>query len=227
MRLIYGYDFETTGFPLWSKPSSDPGQPHIVQCAAVLVDADTREIVSSFDLIARPEDWTIPDDVAEIHGITTEYASEVGVLEERIVGNLFAFHKIASLRVGHNQPFDARIMRIAMKRFDREPLADSWKEGESYCTQKHSTPIVKCPPSAKMLAAGRKGNKTANLGEAYEHFTGKKLEGAHTAMADTLACMEVYWGIQDLECAANPGSRNKVPDVPDEQGPGGDGVGFL
>ena len=223
MSLIYFFDFETTGFPLWAKPSSDPGQPHIVQCAAVMVDADTRETVSSFDLIAKPNSWDIPDEVAEIHGITTERAREVGVPEIHIVSSLLLFHGVASCRIGHNQPFDARIMRIALKRFGTEASADDWKSGESYCTQSKSTPICKLPPTEKMLAAGRKGNKTANLGEAYQHFMGKPMEGAHTAMGDVLATMAVYWAIMDLEPPEPaPEAKTVAP-----EGSGGDGVGFL
>ncbi len=232
MNLIYFYDFETNGFPLWSKPSNDPGQPHIVQCAAVMVDADTRKTISSFDLIARPfngpgdNSWTIPDDVAKIHGITTEYAMDVGVDECEIAILLMEYHYRVSLRVGHNQPFDARIMRIAIKRYHdafTEDCADTWKAGESYCTQSKSTPIVKCPPSAKMLAKGRKGNKTCSLGEAYQHFMGRPMENAHTAMGDVLATMAVYWAIQDLEPAQEaPEAKTQGP-----TGDGGDGVGFL
>lgn len=228
MNLIYFYDFETTGFPLWAKPSSDPGQPHIVQCAAVMVDADTRETIQSFDLIAKPDGWDIPEEVAKIHGITTEGALAAGLPEELVISALLTFHSIASLRIGHNQPFDARIMRIALKRFKRfasEAVADDWRAGESFCTQSASTPICKLPPSPKMLAAGRNGNKTANLGEAYQHFMGKPMENAHTAMGDVLATMAVYWAIQDMECAANPASEDKTSTptpVCDS-----DGVGFL
>ncbi len=222
MNLIYFYDFETTGFPLWKKPSSDPGQPHIVQCAAVMVDAFARKVVNSFDLTVKPQGWEIPDEAAEVHGITTDLALEIGIPEYQILANLFAFHRIAALRIGHNQPFDARIMRIALKRFDcSDDDAESWKAGESYCTQSKSTPIVKCPPSEKMKAAGRHGHKTASLSEAYQHFFGKPFEGAHTAMADVLATMAVYWAIMDL------GPAEKAPEAKTQQELGGDGVGFL
>lgn len=66
------------------------------------------------------------------------------------------------------------------------------------CTAKLSTPILKLPPTDKMKAVGRLHHKTANLGEAYKYFTGRELENAHTAMADVLACMEVYFAIKAL-----------------------------
>ena len=189
-----------------------------------MVDADTREVVQSFDMTVRPTaDWDIPEETSNIHGITTERALAVGLPESHAISALYAFHKLASLRIGHNQPFDARIMRIALKRFESEAVADDWKAGESYCTQRAATPIVKCPPSAKMLAAGRKGNKTANLSEAFFHFTGGAIENAHTAMGDVLATMRVYWAIQDRE---NAGLTIEKVVVPIPVG-GSDGVDFL
>ncbi len=222
MNPIMFYDTETSGLPLWSKPSSDPGQPHIVQAAAILVDEDTRDVISSFDLIARPNDWHIPDEVAEIHGITTEYALKVGVPECQIVSNLFAFAQIAKLRIGHNESFDARIMRIALKRLSSNEVADTWKAMPAECTQKMATPILKLPPTEKMVAAGRHHPKTANLSEAYEFFTGKPLEKAHTAMADTLACMAVYWAIKD-QGKAEPATEAKTAQASSND----DGVSFL
>ena len=48
----------------------------------------------------------------------------------------------------------------------------------------------------KMRAAGRNHFKSANLGEAYKHFTGRELKNAHSAMADVQGCMEVYFAIK-------------------------------
>jgi DNA polymerase-3 subunit epsilon len=224
MNLLHFYDFETTGFPLWKKPTSDPGQPHIVQVASVLVDADTRNVVSSVEHIAKPEGWEIPDKVAEIHGITTEYAIKVGVPETILMANVFMHFTMAAFRIGHNEPFDARIMRIALKRFGDEETSEAWKAGKAECTQKMATPIVKAPPTQKMLDAGRKGNKTANLGEAYEHFFGERFEDAHTAMADVNATIAVYFAIIDQATIEVP-PLDATIEV--EEGPEGEGVGFL
>lgn len=35
--------------------------------------------------------------------------------------------------------------------------------------------------------------------EAFKHFTGEELQGAHTAMGDAKGCMAVYWAMCDLE----------------------------
>jgi DNA polymerase-3 subunit epsilon len=115
MRAIF-LDTETQGLPLFSEPSEHPRQPHIVQLAALLVDVETRKTLASLDLVINPVDWEIPDDVAKIHGITTEYARDVGVREEHAVELLIQLWKRADFRVAHNEQFDARIVKIALHR---------------------------------------------------------------------------------------------------------------
>lgn len=202
MNIALFYDSETSGLPLFSEPSEHPAQPHIVQLAACLVDLDTRQTIASMDVIVRPDGWTIPDQVAAIHGITTEHAWDVGVPEAQAV-DMFMSLWGGRTRIAHNESFDARILRIALKRHvdPRDtnlaiPPSDDWKASRAECTQLLSTPILKLPPTEKMKAAKRFHHKSANLGEAYKHFTGKELQNAHSAMADVQGCMEVYFAIK-------------------------------
>lgn len=183
MNAAIFFDTETTGLPLFKEPSEHPDQPHIVQLAACLVDLDTRKTIASMDVIVKPDGWIVPDDVASIHGITTEHAMQVGVPEALAVDMFLALwgRNSQKLRIAHNESFDARILRIAIKRHidPRAPgakmaVSDLWKSGAAECTQILSSPIVKAPPTEKMKAMGRNHFKSANLGEAYEHFTGQK-----------------------------------------------------
>jgi len=195
MNLALFYDTETTGLPLFNEPSEDPRQPHIVQLGAVLVDMDSRNSIASLDVIVRPNGWTIPEEVSKVHGITTEHALAVGVPESLAVG-LFMELCSGRLRIAHNEQFDARILRIALLRHEPDAsTADEWKSGAAKCTAQLSTPICKLPPTERMRAAGRNHHKTPNLGEAYRHFTGSELVGAHSAMVDVRACMAVYFAI--------------------------------
>lgn len=196
MNLALAYDTETTGLPLWNDPSDDPRQPHIVQLAAALVDLDTRRTIASMDVIVKPDGWTIPDEVVALHGITTEHARRVGIDESLAVDMLLGLWE-GRTRIAHDESFDARIVRIALKRYGYDSTMEAWKAAKVECTQALATPILKLPPTGKMRAAGRHHQKSANLGEAYEHFTGRPLENAHTAMADVQACIAVYFAIQD------------------------------
>lgn len=195
MNTILVWDSETSGIPLFDQPSEDPRQPHIVQLAAILVDLDTRKTLASMDVIVRPDGWTIPDDVAAIHGITTDKAMELGVPERDVVA-LFLALGGGRTHVAHNSSFDERIMRIALKRLFSEADAEQFKARHFECTQRLATPILKLPPTDKMKAARRFHHKSANLTEAYLHFTGKQLVDAHSAMADVQACAAVYFAIK-------------------------------
>ena len=203
MNLALFYDTETTGLPDFKAPSESAHQPHIVQLAALLVDLDTRQTIQSMDVIVRPNGWTIPDEVAAVHGITTEHAKAVGI-PERMAVEMFMELWNSRNRVAHNEQFDARILRIALMRHQGnichspsgKSVPDIWKEGRAECTSRMATPICQIPPTAKMVKAGFSKFKTPNLSEAYRHFTGGELQNAHSAIADVLACRDVYFAIK-------------------------------
>lgn len=194
------YDTETTGFPLFKDPSTDPRQPHLVQLAAALVDLDTQKVLSSMDVIIEPTTWVIPPEVSEVHGITHQHALDVGVREAAALVLFMDMWQSSDLRIGHNEAFDARIIRIALARY-RKVDHDShalWKDGPAECTMGLSMSLAKVPPTAKMLAAGRTHYKSPTLGEAYEAFGFGKLEGAHNALVDVMACLKVYFACKDV-----------------------------
>jgi len=191
MALLMGYDSETTGLPLWNDPSEDPRQPHIVQLAAILVDENTREHRGQMDVIIRPDGWTIPDDFAAIHGITTERAMDEGIPEKDAFEQFIELWKQCEYRLGYNESFDARILRIATFRYSLPDIIDAWKEAPAKCAMKMAKPICKIPAPANARRWGPYKNPT--LAEAYKHLTGMDLTDAHSALADTMACIDVYF----------------------------------
>lgn len=195
------YDTETTGLPKWSEPSEHPDQPRVVQLCAELVDRESREVVAAMHSIIKPDGWTVPDEVAAIHGISTAKAEAVGNRIDIVLPMFMEMWERASLRVAHNESFDMRMMRIEIMRCPTREVeqADHWKVGPAFCTMANSTKILNLPPTGKMIATGRKGPKPPNLAEAYQHFTGTPLVNAHNATADTAACRAVYFALMDLE----------------------------
>lgn len=190
------FDTETTGLPDWKVPSDSDHQPHLVQLAAILADADTRREIGSLDLIIKPDGWEIPDEVAEIHGITTDHAKAVGV-DESLAVSMFLDLWNGAGRVAHNRTFDQRIIRIATKRYFDEATIERWADKDAFDdTMLIAKPIMELPPK------GKYGWKAPKLSEAYEHFIGKPLADAHSAMADTRACMELYWALLDHQAKA-------------------------
>lgn len=195
MKIMF-FDTETQSLPEWGSPSDDPKQPHCVQFTAVLTDADTQQELEFVNLIVRPDGWIIPDEVAKIHGITTEIALAEGVPESLVVDNFVMMATKADLVVGYNVAFDLRIMRICMLRFGyTKDGVDQFarEQVRKHCCQVQATPLARIPPTDKMMQAGRKTWKTPNLGEAVKAILGEEMDDAHDARADVLWTQRLYF----------------------------------
>jgi DNA polymerase-3 subunit epsilon len=196
MRLILAYDSETTGLPIWKEPSEYPDQPHMTELSALLVDEDTREVLERMDVLIRPDGWVIPDDIVALNGITTEQALAEGIPEAEALDRFLALHaKVTSQRVAHNESFDARIMRIAIKRYLDDATADAFKAAPSFCTMWTAKPVCRMPQ------VGKGGIKLPTLSEAYKFFTGLDLVDAHRAGPDVEACLAVYYALTQPQAA--------------------------
>lgn len=190
MMTLY-YDTETTGLPDYKSPSEAPNQPHIVQLGAILVDQDWNT-VGTLDAIIRPDGWEIPEEVARIHGITTERALAEGRPAIEVIDAFWELVLQAERRVGFNESFDARILRIALKRHKSERHAEHWKAQPTICAMRMATPMCKLPPTPAMQAKNMRFHKNPNLTEACHIIMGETLEGAHSAMVDAAATMRLF-----------------------------------
>lgn len=191
MKTILFFDTETTGLPAWKEPSGSDKQPHLVQLAAILCNADTREVISTIDVIIKPDGWEIPRETIDVHGITNEMALKVGIPEKEAL-ELFLELCGDADRVAYGKTFDQRIIRITTKRYSTEEVIDKWAiKDDFHCAMIMAKPIVKCPAKTKGKF------KNPKLQEAHQHFFGDQFDGAHSAMADTQACMRVYWACID------------------------------
>lgn len=196
--MILVFDTETTGIPVWHEPSGGTNQPHIVQLSALLIDPASQEEQQMLDFIIKPDGWSwdMRDEAAATHGITMEHANEFGVDEKWAIEQFTDLAEWANLRVAHNEPFDARLIRIGLKRYGMEQYAeDVWKPMSRECTQRMATKIVNLPPTDKMKAKNMNRPKAPKLVEAYEFFFGEKLEGAHDGLIDARGCARVYFEI--------------------------------
>jgi len=188
MNEIMFFDTETTGIPDWRLPSDDPVQPHLVRLAAVVADAESRTITQQLDCVVRPDGWQIPQETIDIHGITMEKAQADGMPESLALQNFLALWNDKH-RVAHNTTFDNRIIRIATKRYSDQDTINAWHKGAYTCTG--------------IMARKAMGlNKMPKLTEAYAHFMRRELDNAHDAMADAVACMNIYFAMQDIEARA-------------------------
>lgn len=196
MNRILFFDTETSGLPDDSLPLGDDYQPHIVQLAAIVADEDTRKVICSMDVTIEPDGWQIDPGAEKAHGISESYASKVGI-PEHLAFLLFWEMWRGCKTVAHNHGFDYKLLAIASARFGDEQSIADWKAHEDiFCTMEAADKIMQLPPTPRQKKAGYT-SKNPTLSEAYKEFTEKTLINAHSAMADTQACMEIYWEIQD------------------------------
>lgn len=212
--MLIAFDTETNGLPEWKKPSEDPSQPHIVQLAAVLRDFDQESTpIKVMNRIIRPDGWVIDEsgEAFKTHGITQARALAEGVpIEEALQEflNMVIEANVAGMGrlIGFNIPFDKRMIRIAEKRrLGGDTVDEGLPVGFALSSMKdielshRMTKHCKLPPTDKMMAAGRKTNKTPNLSEAFQHcYPGKKLDGKmHDALTDIKAAMGIYWWLSE------------------------------
>ena len=192
------YDTETTGF-LVNEAYDHVRQPHIVQIAALLVDSETRKTVQQLSVIAKPDGWIIPESAIKVHGITMERAAKEGISEKALLNRFTRIWHEADFRVAHNEQFDAQILRVAQMRFKySEENLELWRTFDSECTQLWATPILQLSPTENMIRAGFNKYKSPKLIEAHLLLLGHEFKNPHDALADTVACRNIYFALKDL-----------------------------
>lgn len=191
--MLCFFDTETTGKVDFRMPDDHDCQPNIVQLAAILTDNDGKE-AARMSAIIRPEGWIIPDEVAAIHGITTERAMSDGVPMRHAFGLFWSMARTAEKIVAHNVEFDSRVLLTTCHRFGWNSRAGEIKLWPLVCTMRLATPVLKIPH-----AAPRHENdfKWPKLSECVKHFFDRDLEGAHNALVDVEACRDVYFALME------------------------------
>lgn len=185
--MILFFDTETTGLP--KKRSTDVADvdnwPRMVQLAWVTSsDAETAEAHS---YIIKPDNYTIPDVVARIHGISTERALAEGVPIDGVLEEFRDSVGDVDLLVAHNMDFDRPVLGAE---FIRAGFFDHLEDKPRICTMKCSTGLCKIPQK------GRGGYKWPKLMELHQFLFGCGFEGAHDARNDVTAGAKCYWELK-------------------------------
>ncbi len=185
MRALI-FDTETTGMVKFRKPPEDPGQPDLIQLGMILVDTDDwKPRARSSLLVQLPEGARIEPGAFEAHGISEQECARYGV-SPIVACSLFNQACMqADIIVAHNFSFDASIIRTALFRLGDKPHRFDGRQ--EVCTKEASTDVLKLP--------GNYGYKWPTLAEAYRHYTGLEIDGAHDALIDAEACLEVFRGL--------------------------------
>lgn len=182
------FDTETTGLPRrWNAPVTDVDNwPRLVQLAWICYD-DQGERLESRNAVIKPEGFTIPAEVARIHGITQQLALEKGENLETVLEEFSGKIDEAQALVGHNISFDECIVGAE---FERLRMMTSLFLKPKYCTMKTATDYCKLP--------AKKGFKAPKLSELHQALFGTGFEHAHDALADVEATARCFWKLKEL-----------------------------
>jgi DNA polymerase-3 subunit epsilon len=180
------FDTETTGMVAFRKPPEDASQPDLIQLGMLMVETDDWEPRARLSVLVQlNEGVQIEPGARAAHGISEADCAKYGIVP-MVACSLFNQACLqADIIVAHNLAFDLSIMKTALYRLGDKPHRLDGRQ--MVCTKESSTDILKLP--------GKYGYKWPTLAEAYRHYTGKEVEGAHDALVDTEACAEIFRGL--------------------------------
>jgi DNA polymerase-3 subunit alpha len=177
------FDTETTGLPT---PVETPDgitlvYPHLVQLAWIILDENLEEI-SHASFIIQPDQWSIPDDVVKIHGITTTDAFLLGEPIRDVLASFESAVADCTHIVAHNIAFDTGVLN---GEYERYKISNVLQGKQHVCTMEIGRGIMKIP--------GTDGYRRPNLARLAKHyFPESEFIIAHDALADAQKVVRIF-----------------------------------
>ena len=184
MYLIF--DTETTGLPKkWNAPITDSDNwPRCVQLAWQLHDSKGA-LISDHSYLIKPENFNIPFESEQIHGISTELANKIGVDIDEVLNKFISDLSNAGFIIGHNVKFDLNIIGAELFRINSDVNLLE-KDILDTCTELTAN-VCKLP-------GGRGGKfKFPTLIELYSFLFDESFSEAHNASADVEATARAFF----------------------------------
>jgi len=183
------FDTETTGLPKnWKAPVTDLNNwPRMIQIGWTLCNEE-GERVDSAEFIIKPNNFIIPTDASNVHGITTKKAIEQGVDLDVVLNKFNEMVNESNFIVAHNISFDEKIIGAELI---RRKIKSDFEVKPKLCTMKAATDYCKIP--------GPYGYKWPKLSELHIQLFGLDFAGAHDAFADIEATERCFWEMKKLK----------------------------
>lgn len=204
MRALV-FDTETSGL--------NPIDDIVVQLGFVLHNTENGkdEMVGNF--IRTPaQDFEIPKEASDVHGITTHEARQYGLPMDVILNTFTQALLACDVVVGHNVNFDIEFINNEYlmvleqnngwpPRFDTmikniEVCKVPLSENQRAAMERHRNPdgTFDWEPNG-----GWPKYRNPNLMTTYKHYFGEEFDGAHDAMADVRATLAIFLKMMEVE----------------------------
>ena len=180
------FDTETTGLPRdrKAKRTDLANWPRLVQLAYLVYDKSGNRI-SAAEAIIKPEGFTIPDDAARVHGITTARAEKEGEDLREVLQNFHIEVEKTVFLIAHNMWFDENVVGAE---FLRNQISDILPKKRKICTMISATDFCALP--------GPDGFRWPKLVDLHSKLFGEGFESAHSAGADIAATAKCFWELK-------------------------------
>lgn len=164
MRNLVAFDTETTGL--------STKDDFIIQLSAIKFNPETFETIEERDWYVKPlHKYEISEGAFEAHGLTKEFIESNGIPMNKVAKEFLEFVEDCDFLSYNGNGFDVRIMYKDFKLVGLEfPMDRDFYD--SYLMDVRMNP--------------------RNLGALYKKMTGKELEGAHNALNDVRATIEIF-----------------------------------
>ena len=186
---IVVFDTETTGLDL--------STARIVTAGLAELDSSGRQVGPAREWLANPG-IEIPESASNVHGVTTQMASQNGRQPEEVVSEI-----LEALRgylsqgipvVAYNAPYDFTILHNEALRYGLQPLQNPW-------------PILDPLVMDKYADQFRKGKRKLKV---TAEFYGVELADAHNATADAIAAGQVLQAIARKWASKFPSTLEEI-----------------
>jgi DNA polymerase-3 subunit alpha len=199
MRTLV-FDTETTGLAKTQiiSPSTIHLWPHIVQFSYIVYDTESNKIVKIKDSIIKvPDSFTIAEENAKIHGITTEISLTKGTSLLPVLEEFFVDFDTCDHIVGHNVSFDinmikAELQRLIINNFNtklEEYLTKMNTSTKFHCTMQENIDLCAIEMKDKY---GRLYKKFPKLVELYQKIFGVTPKNLHNSLNDVIVCLRCF-----------------------------------
>lgn len=188
--MYFFFDTETTGLPLnWNAPVSDLNNwPRMIQVGYIIYDLEGNHIETK-EYIIRPENFEIPEESSNIHGITTDKALAEGIELSIVLNELYQKITSSTIVVAHNISFDEKILGAEFLRKNLNNVLDIKRK---ICTMKSSVNYCAIPNQYGKY-------KWPKLEELHKKLFNKNFDNAHNALADIQATADCFWKLKALK----------------------------
>jgi len=195
MKILVA-DTETTNLvPKGKHYSTDfKDFPKIVSIAWQLLDEDQKLFNKEYHII-RPDGWEIPPEATEIHLITNDMATKIGMDMKTILRHFIIDAQCADKIIIHNSYFDCSIIKanLLCLGVDKEIANKALAKEKRVDTMMQTTKFV-----GALYANGNPG-KWPKLEELYKKLFNEDMEGAHSSEKDVENLKKCYYELKRLE----------------------------